>query len=204
MNLDQLNEVHIDVLKEIGNIGSGNAATALASILGDTVAMDVPKVNVVDVNQAVAALGGPESISICVLSKLEGDIKGLMMFLIQCAYAPVILNGIGCPCEGQCDQLTEMEQSAISEIGNILISSYVSSIAALSKLNIKTSVPALCVDMVGALMSVPAIEMATVSDHIIFIQDNFLSDEETITANMLLVPNIKSLEIIMQRLGIAL
>lgn len=204
MNLDQLNEVHIDVLKEIGNIGSGNAATALASILGDTVAMDIPKVNIVDVNQAVAALGGPEKITIGVLSKLGGEIEGLMMFLIQQEYAPVILKGIGCICETECDQLSEMEQSAISEIGNILISSYVNSIAALSQLNIKTSVPAICVDMVGALMSVPAIEMATVSDHIIFIQDNFLSDQQAITANMLLVPNITSLEKIMQRLGITL
>lgn len=204
MNLDQLDEVHIDVLKEIGNIGSGNAATALASILGDTVAMDIPKVNIVDVNQAVEALGGPEKIAVCVLSKLGGEIDGLMMFLIQREFAPVILNGIGFPCEKGCDQLSEMEQSAISEIGNILIASYVNSLAALAKLNIKTSVPALCVDMVGALMSVPAIEMATVSDHIIFIQDNFLSDAQSITANMLLVPNITSLEIIMQGLGITL
>lgn len=204
MNLDQLNEVHIDVLKEIGNIGSGNAATALASILGDTVAMDIPKVNIVDVNQAVAALGGPENITIGVLSKLGGEIEGLMMFLIPNEYGPIILKGIGCPCDAKCDELSEMERSAISEIGNILISSYVNSIATLTKLNIKTSVPALCVDMVGALMSVPAIEMAAVSDHIIFIQDNFLSDAQSITANMLLVPNIKSLEKIMQRLGIAL
>jgi chemotaxis protein CheC len=204
MNLEQLNEIHIDVLKEIGNIGSGNAATALASILGDTVAMDIPKVNIVDVNQAVDALGGPEKITIGVLCKLSEDIEGLMMFLIQQEYAPVILEGIGCPGTKESGPLSEMEKSAISEIGNILISSYINSIATLSKLNIHTSVPALCVDMVGALMSVPAIEMATVSDHIIFIQDSFLSDEQSITANMLLVPNITSLEKILQRLGIKL
>lgn len=204
MELDRLNEMHIDVLREIGNIGSGNAATALASILSNTVSIDVPKVNIVDVNEAICELGGPEKIAIGVLGKLGGEIEGLMMFLIGSEYAHTILKVLGCPGKADPKEFSEMEQSAISELGNILISSYVNSIAELSKLTIKTSVPALCVDMIGAILSVPAIEMANVSDKIIFIEDNFVSKEYSIAANMLLVPNIKSLEMIMRRLGIDL
>lgn len=204
LNLEQLNDMHIDVLKEIGNIGAGNAATSLSQMLNTEVDMTVPTVRILDINDAANALGGPENAVIGILAKLYGDIEGLMMFIIEQDFAKAALTSLLGVKEVSCDKLSEMELSAISEIGNIMISAYTGSIGTLSQLSIKTSVPAITVDMVGAILSVPAIEMSSVSDKIIFIEDDFLSDNKDVTANMMLVPTMDSLSRLMQKLGIEL
>ncbi|MDF2631770.1 MAG: chemotaxis protein CheC [Caproiciproducens sp.] len=203
-NLEQLNEVHIDVLKEIGNIGAGNAATSLSQMLNTQVDMTTPTVRILDINDAATALGGPENAVIGILAKLGGDIEGIMMFIIEQEFAKSVLESLLGEEEVSCDKLSEMELSAISELGNIMIAAYTGSISVLSQMRIKASVPAITVDMVGAILSVPAIEMGSVSDKIIFIEDDFLSGNKDVSANMLLVPTIDSLNRLMGKLGIAL
>lgn len=204
IDLEQLNDMHLDVLKEIGNIGAGNAATSLSQMLNMEVDMTVPSVRILDINDAANALGGPENAVIGILSKLTGDIEGLMMFIIEKDFAHAVLTTLLGEDQVCYEKLSEMELSAISEIGNIMIAAYTGSIATLSQLNIKTSVPAITVDMVGALLSVPAVEMSSVSDKIIFIQDDFLSTTKDVTANMMLVPTMDSLSRLMRQLGIEL
>ncbi|NLJ31986.1 MAG: chemotaxis protein CheC [Clostridiales bacterium] len=204
LNLDQLNEIHIDVLREIGNIGAGNAATSLSQMLDTTVDMAVPTVRILDINDAATALGGPENAVVGILVKLYGDIEGIMMFIIEQDFVKTALQVLLGEDMVQCEKLSEIELSAISEIGNIMISAYINSIGTLSQLNIKTSVPAVSVDMVGAILSVPAIEMSSVSERIIFIEDDFLSRKNQISANMLLVPSMDSLSKLMLQLGIDL
>ncbi|MGX8701114.1 chemotaxis protein CheC [Caproiciproducens sp.] len=202
--LEQLNEMHIDVLKEIGNIGAGNAATSLAKMLDTEVNMMTPVVKILDISEAANLLGGPENVVIGILSKLKGDIEGIMMFIIEQDFGKSILTSLLGVQEVSCDRLSDMELSAISEIGNIMIAAYTGSIGTLSEMNLKTTVPAITVDMVGAILSVPAIEMGSVSDKIIFIEDDFLSGNDNVTANMLLVPSIESLNRLMEKLGIQL
>lgn len=204
LNLDQLNEMHLDVLKEIGNIGAGNAATSLSQLLNTTVDMTVPTVRILDINDAATALGGPENVVIGILTKLYGDIDGIMMFIIEQEFAKTALEALLGEKTVQYEKLSEIELSAISEIGNIMIAAYTGSISTLSGLRIKTSVPALSVDMVGAILSVPAIEMSSVSDRIIFIQDDFLNRKNDVSAKMLLVPTMESLRRLMEQLGINL
>ncbi len=201
--LEHLNDVQLDVLKEIGNIGAGNAATSLAGLLNEQVHMTLPNVRIVDVNEAVTLLGGPENGVVGILSRLWGDVEGIMMFLIEPDFAQSVLKCLLGEV-AQCERLTDMELSAITEVGNILIAAYTGSISTLSQLKIKSSVPAVAVDMVGAVLSVPAIQMASVSDKVIFIQDKFESGKECKTANMLFVPTIESLNKLMQNLGIEL
>ncbi len=203
-NLEQLNEMHIDVLKEIGNIGAGNAATSLSQMLNTPVDMTTPTVRILDINDAASALGGPENVVIGILAKLGGDIEGIMMFIIEQDFAKSVLGSLLGEEEVSCDKLSDMELSAISELGNIMIAAYTGSISVLSQMLIKASVPAITVDMVGAILSVPAIEMGSVSDKIIFIEDDFLSGNKDVSANMLLVPTIDSLNRLMGKLGIAL
>lgn len=204
LNLNQLNEMHLDVLKEIGNIGAGNAATSLSQMLNTAVDMTVPTVRILDINDAATALGGPENAVVGILTKLYGDIEGIMMFIIEQEFAKTALHALLGEETIRYEKLSEIELSAISEIGNIMISAYTGSISTLSTLNIKTSVPAVTVDMVGAILSVPAIEMSSVSDKIIFIQDDFLSRKNDVSANMLLVPSMESLSKLMKQLGIDL
>lgn len=203
-DLGQLNEMHIDVLKEIGNIGAGNAATSLSQMLNREVNMVTPTVRILDISDAGQALGGPETPVIAILVELSGDITGIMMFVIDQDFTQSLLEALLGESKPSFSELSEMDYSALSEIGNIMIGAYANSIATLSSLEIKISVPAVTADMVGALLTVPAAEMGSVSDKIIFIEDDFLSSDSTISANMMLIPDIGSLNKLMDSLGIAL
>ena len=172
--LDELNPIQMDVLREIGNIGSGNAATSLADMLSSTIDIGVPCVKTLDYNEVVEFLGGPENVVIGLLIRLTGDIKGMMMYILQASFA----NNITKTFYGkELDDITnvdDLDRSAICEIGNIMAGSYVNAIAGLTGLTLDISVPSFCVDMTGAILSVPAIEFAQVSDKVLFIDDNFM------------------------------
>ncbi|HBN81235.1 MAG TPA: chemotaxis protein CheC [Ruminococcaceae bacterium] len=204
LDLDQLNDMHLDVLKEIGNIGAGNAATSLSKMLDTTINMSVPRVRILDISDAATALGGPENPVVGILTKFRGDIDGIMMFIIGQTFAGAVLKSLLGVQQVSYHSLSELELSAISEIGNIMIAAYLGSISTLSQMKVKTSVPAVAVDMVGALLSVPAIEMSSVSDKVIFIEDDFLGSDSQITSNMMMVPDMESLGRLMQKLGIQL
>jgi chemotaxis protein CheC len=203
-DLGQLNEMHIDVLKEIGNIGAGNAATSLAQILNQKIDMVTPKVRILDIAEADKALGGPETPVVAILVELYGDIRGIMMFVVGESFAKSLMSGLLGEEKPDCLHLSDMENSAFSEIGNIMIGSYTAAIASLSNLEIKISVPAVTADMVGSLLTVPAAEMGSLSDKIIFIEDDFVNSGNTITANMMLIPSLQSLSKLMNSLGITL
>ncbi len=202
-NLEQLNATHIDVLREVGNIGAGNAATSLSAMLDRTVDMSTPSVKILDINDATDTLGGAENVVVGILGKLKGDIDGLIVFMIAQDFALAAINFLLQNRTEDCMELTDIEFSVLAEIGNIMISAYIGAISALSGLEILTSVPAVNVDMVGSLLSVPAIVMEDYSDKIIYIENDFMNTEESITANMLLMPSIESLNKIMVGLGIA-
>lgn len=202
-NLEQLNATHMDVLREVGNIGAGNAATSLSAMLDRTVDMSTPSVKILDINDATDTLGGAENVVVGILGKLKGDIDGLIVFMIAQDFALAAINFLLQNRTEDCTELTDIEFSVLAEIGNIMISAYIGAISALSGLEILTSVPAVNVDMVGSLLSVPAIVMEDYSDKIIYIENDFMNTEESITANMLLMPSIDSLNKIMVGLGIA-
>ncbi len=173
-------------------------------MMNSKVDMVTPVVRILDISEADNALGGPETLAVAILAELYGDIHGIMMFVISQGFTKALLKSLLNEEHSDCRRLSDMEKSALSEIGNIMISSYANSIATLSKLNIQISVPAVTSDMVGALLTVPAAEMGSVSDKIIFIQDDFITLNKTISADMLLIPDIDSLNTLMGSLGIEL
>jgi len=197
-----LNELQLDALKEIGNIGSGNAATALSDMLERSVSIAVPTIKVLDYNTVVQNLGGPETLLVGILLCLNGDITGMMMFLLHKEFAHMVLNSlIGSEFNEEVD-LDDMSQSTIQEVGNIMGASYVNAIASLTGLKIDISVPNMSVDMAGALLSVPAIYYANISDKIILIEDEFGHETKESTSHILLIPEVDSLQKIMESLGL--
>ncbi|MCR4925511.1 MAG: chemotaxis protein CheC [Clostridiales bacterium] len=204
-SLEQLNEMHLDVLREIGNIGSGNAATALSQFLGVKVDMTTPTVRLLGIYDAADALGGLERATLAMLVRLTGDIDAIMMFIMDEAFISSILNILlG---DGTLDpmNMSEMQRSVISEIGNIMIAAYAKSIAEISGLFINISVPAITYDYIGSMLSVPAVEMGAASDKILFIEDDYFGETEMASsANMMLVPSIPSLNKLLESLGIEL
>lgn len=200
--LRDLNAVHLDVLKEIGNIASGNSATAISSMLNVTVDMAVPKVNVVPIREAAEMLGGAESVKVGIMASLKGDIEGKMMLLLEENFTNDIFTTLIGTDFKISQKLDEMQVSVIQEIGNIMVASYVNAIASLSGLMIDISVPAVSIDMVGALLSVPAIEMSTQSDDVIFVEGVLLDNNKDVSSNILLVPTMESLSLLLNELGI--
>lgn len=197
-----LNEMQLDALREIGNIGSGNAATALSSMLERSVYIAVPKIKVLDYNSVVEALGGPEQLLVGILFGISGDITGMIMFLLHKEFAHMVLSSlVGSEFDG-CSELNEMDQSTIQEVGNIMAASYINAMASLTGLTIDISVPNMNVDMAGALLSVPAIYYANISDRIILIEDEFDHDKEGASSHILLIPEVDGLQKIMESLGL--
>ena len=202
-NYDELSDMHIDALREIGNIGSGNAASSLAMLLADTIDISVPVVRIVDYEQGMDELGGPEQMIVGLLLCLDGDVNGMIMFLLHQNFANTLLGAL----IGEADvggTVDEMSYSALQEVANIMAASYVNAIADLTGFTINISVPSLCVDMLGAILSVPAIHYANISDKMIFIEDKFHGKELDAPNHILLIPDVESLDKIMSSLGIEL
>lgn len=207
-NMDQLNAVHFDVLREIGNIGQGNAASSLSQMLSQTIDISVPTVKLLDFNESVEYLGGPENVVLGMLVGLKGDINGMMLYVLQKNFANSMLNSVFGKQINDLTELDEMDISFIQEIGNILAGSYVNAISSLTGLTIDISVPTISVDMAGAILAVPAVEFAQIGNSVLFIDDSFIFgdsagiDSSEIKSNMILVPELSSLETLFSKLGI--
>ena len=199
VDLNHMEGVYFDVLKEIGKIGAGNATTALAQLLNQKVDMRVPKVALLEFSEVGAAMGGEEQIMAGIYQLVEGDISGSIMFLLEEKSARVLVSSLmGTPPSD--DDFTEMEISALKEVGNIITGSYLSSLSMLTNLKIISSVPAISVDMAGAIMSVPAIEFGELGDKILLIQTAF-SDDIQLDGYFILVPDLESYDKILTSIG---
>jgi len=201
-NYGDLSEMQLDALREIGNIGSGNAATALSAMLERAVNMAVPKIKVLDYNAVCEELGGPEQLLVGILFGMSGDVTGMIMFLLHKEFAHMVLNSlVGSEFDGY-SELDDMDKSTIQEVGNIMAGSYVNAMSSLTGLTIDVSIPTMNVDMAGALLSVPAIYYANISDKIIVIEDEFGHDQVGASSHILLIPEVDGLKKIMDSLGL--
>ena len=203
MSLETVNSMYFDVLKEIGNIGAGNATTALAQMLGTKVDMSVPKVSLLEFKDVGGVVGGEELIMVGILLGVEGDITGSIMFLIEKDGAKHLTNKLMMGMGGsEGDEFNEMELSALREVGNIITGAYLNALSGLTNLCIYPSTPELTVDMAGAILSVPAIQFGIQGDQILLIQNNFF-DEVELDGFFILLPDMESYGVILNALGIA-
>ncbi len=202
LNLEQVSTQYMDVLKELGNIGAGNAMTALSQMLNCKVDMKVPQVELLEFKDVGAAMGGEEQVMVGVFLGVDGDITGSMLFLVEVEAAKHLINKMMPGMAQPGGELSEMECSAMQEIGNIITGAYLNSLAQITNLMIIPSPPALTVDMAAAILSVPAIEFGIYGDNILLIQSQFF-DEVEIDGYFVLVPDIESYAKILSSLGIS-
>ena len=201
IKLDALDDTQYDILKEIGNIGAGNATTALAQLINSKIDMSVPQVSLVPFNRIADTIGSEETVLVGILLGLEGDISGMMMFLLQEKSAHNLVNIlVGNPPDKE-DAFNEMEFSALSEIGNIIAGSYLSALAGLTNLTIVASVPCMTIDMSGAILSVPAIEYGKIGDKVLLIQTQF-GEDDLVNGYFVMVPELESYDKILSSLGL--
>lgn len=198
----KLNDSHLDVLKEIGNIGAGNAATSLSQMLSKRIEMNVPEVSLLNYNDIIESIGGAENVIVGVLIGFEGDIEGVILFLLKKEFVHLILNSLMGTELHNFDEVSEIELSALSEISNIMVSSYVNSISVLTNMRIEVTIPSLNIDMSGALLDAVTAEFTEVADKVVFIKGKYYCLNETVYSHMLMLPSMSSLKILMEKFGI--
>ncbi|WP_110112810.1 chemotaxis protein CheC [Bacillus sp. CGMCC 1.16541] len=206
---ESLNSTHRDVLKEIGNIGAAHSATALSSLLKMPINMSVPDVKVASVSEAINLIGGPDHVVVSVFLQVEGDIPSNLFFFLPLEEAYEFLQVMLDENISSIEQLrlSELALSALKELGNILSGSYVSSLSDFTNLSLLPSVPSLCIDMVGAVLSNGLLEVLQQSDSVIVIDTVLtrteLNKQPLVKGHFLLVPNPGSLQPIFTALGVA-
>ncbi len=204
INIDTLDNIHLDVLKEIGNIGAGNATTALSQMINRKIDMGVPKVRILGFKELSDILGGAENQVVGILFAVEGQINGMMMFVLETISAHNLVNILMGKALNTFEEFTQMDLSALQEIGNIITGAYLSSLSSLTNLRINASVPHMAIDMAGAILSVPAIEFGKIGDKALLIQTGFGEGDYKVFGNFILIPDVKSYGTILTSLGISI
>jgi len=202
MHYDQLSSFQLDALREIGNIGAGNAATALSGFLTGGVNMSVPDLQIIDISKISNILGGPENEVVGILVKMSQDVQGMLLFLLDKDFTHLLINALLNERIQGFEDITEMGISALTEIGNILSGSYVNAISTMTDLTIWLDPPQVAVDMVGAILSYPAAIFGQMGDKLLFIEEDFFCGDTTVKSHLLIMPDMKSLETIMKNLGV--
>ena len=200
-NNESMDDIEFDVLTEIGNIGAGNATTALSQLINARIDMRVPKVELLTFAELAEVIGGAETLVAGILLSLEGDIQGSMLFILESNAARLLVQQLmGCK-DDSTEQFTEMETSALQEIGNIISGAYLSAISSLTNMLITASVPSLAFDMAGAILSVPAIEFGKLGDKALLIESQFKDMDVDISGYFILIPTLDSYSKILKSLG---
>ena len=202
-NFEQLTSLEIDTLREIGSIGTGNAATALSQMLGKEVRITMPEVRIMGYNEAIEWIGGPEAVTAGVLVKMSGDVGGIMLSVQKLELINFILETMLDQGIQGYEELQELQQSALIEVGNIMISAFVTALSGLAGININLTVPAFAVDMQGAILTVPMAEYGGMSDYLMTIGGNFVCNGQETPSHLLLSPDLRSLDFLLRKLGVS-
>ena len=200
--IEQLNDVQLDTLKEIGNIGQGNAASALSTIMGKMIDISVPNVKILDFDKTVKYLGGEEKLVVGILFNITGEINGMLIQVLSETAACGMVNPLMNENISSLSEINNMNRSCLEEIGNILAGSYINAIASLTGMTIDISVPSLTIDMAGAILSVPAVKFSMIGDKVLLIDDSFIIDNGELKSNIILIPEIESLSVLFSKLGV--
>lgn len=200
---DEINSMYFDVLREIGNIGAGNATTAIATMLNIKLNMEVPNVKLMAVQDLNTAIGSEEEEIVGIYLGVQDDIEGSLMFLLKMDDAHRLVNHLLGKSPDDREPFDEMAMSAMKEIGNIIAGSYLSALSAMTNLKISPTVPYIAVDMAGAILSIPAIQFSQYGDNALLIETAFGGDT-MFEGFFILLPELDSYDKILASLGIML
>lgn len=203
LSLAEVNNVYFDVLKEIGNIGAGNATTAISTMLNLKIDMSVPQVKLLTFQELGSAICPEDETIMGIYLEVQGDIDGSMMFLMKLDSAHFLVNKLLGKEDDGTQEFGEMELSALKEIGNIIAGSYLNALASMTGLTITPTIPYLAIDMAAAILSVPAIQFGKYGDNALMIETEF-GDDVMINGYFILLPELESYDKILSSLGISL
>ena len=201
--LEEINSNYMDILTELGNIGAGNATTAVADMLSLKIDMKVPKVKLLGFNELATAICPEDEVIVGIYFMVTGGIEGSMMFLLPMKSAHYLVNTLMMRDLEYEEPFDEMDLSALKEVGNIIAGSYLSALAELTHMMISPSTPAVAIDMEASILSVPAIEFGQYGDDALLIETEIAGDIN-IDGYYILLPEPDSYEKILSSLGITM
>ncbi|MZP28255.1 CheY-P-specific phosphatase CheC [Heliobacterium undosum] len=203
MDFLSLTPLQMDALREVGNVGAGNSATALSQMVQKAIDMKVPSLGVVPFDHVADHMGGPETLVAGVYLRVEGKAPANLLFVLPIDSAKALVDMLmGFPA-GTTQAIGEMETSALKEVGNILAGTYLSALSMFTRLTFEQSVPALAIDMAAAIISVVLTSIAEVGDHALLLATEFVGEGQQIAGSLFLIPEEGSLELILGSLGLA-
>lgn len=198
----KLSADQLDALREIGNVGAGNSATALSQIINRRIDMSVPKVAIMPLGDVPDVVGGPDAMVVGVFLRVYGLAPGSVLFLLPRDSAFYLIDMLMSKERGSTKNLDFMDESALMEIGNILAGAYLNALSHFTQLTLLPSIPALAMDMAGAILSVVLVQLGQMGDHALVIETEFLSEDDGIKGHFFLIPDPGSLNTILSAVGV--
>ncbi len=198
----KLSPLQLDALREIGNVGAGNAATALSQILNKRIDMTVPKISILPLGEVPEVVGGPDAMVAGVYLRVYGPAPSSILFLLPRDSAFYLVDMLMGREHGSTVEMDAMDESALMEIGNILAGAYLNALSYFTKLTLLPSIPALAMDMAGAILSVILIQLGQMGDHALVIETEFSDDNDGVKGHFFLIPDPGSLGTIIAAIGV--
>ena len=200
---EDMNLQELDVMKEISSIGTSHAATSLSKLLQKEVRISIPEVSILGYEETVERIGTIEELVTATLVRMSNEVNGLMLFVFKLDLANVVLGKLMGQEYTSFEEMDEMAYSALEEVGNIIICSYVNAFTKLVDVEIDLSVPSSTMNMLGGILTVPIAEYGYVTDKLMYINAEFIIDGEKLSDGLLMLPDIESLNGILEKLGVS-
>ena len=188
--------LQLDALRELANIGSGTAGTALSSLLGRSVDISVPNASALDLADAVDAAGAPEDVVWAIVVTVGGDLEATALLVIADADAAAICALLGVVPD------SETGRSALEEVGNILVASYVGALASMTGFVLDMRPPASAHDMLGAMVSTVVAARSEGRDFAIMLDSELGVEDEAISLSFMLLPTPEGVNELLDRIGL--
>lgn len=199
----ELTALQIDALKEISNIGAGNAATSLSQMLGREIGMTVPQAKIAPFSEIMETIGGAEAEVAGGYLRVDGDNMPMsILFIVPKEQVFYFLDMLFGNPEGTSRLWDDMLQSAFKEIVNILAGSYLNALAMITSQTFTPSVPAMAIDMAGAILGEVLQTVGEVSDYALVVENVFVEKERQIRGHFFLLPEPNTLEELLDSLGV--
>ncbi len=197
-----LSSIQLDALKEIGNVGAGNSATALSQLINRKIDMTVPQIAIMPLGDVPDVVGGPDVMVAGVYLRVFGPAPSSILFLLPRDSAFYLVDMLMGREQGHTTTLDSMDESALMEIGNILAGAYLNALSHFTKLTLLPSIPALAMDMAGAILSVILIQLGEMGDHALVIETEFTTENDGVKGHFFLIPDPGSLSTILAAIGV--
>lgn len=204
MDLRALDPSQLDAMREIANIGAGHAATALSQMTNRVIMIDVPEVSIIRLEDVGTVTGEADDVVAAVMMKVLGDVTGRTVQIFPSASAVKLITIMTGEDEPEFPGgFTEDHQATLKEIGNIIVGAYLNALSDFMGLLLIMSVPAIAIDMAGAIMTTSYLNFGEDQDHVLCVNTGMIMGEERIRGHFLLIPDGASLQIMLREMKLA-